>query len=101
MGVHLTRDELKTLSEFLPLDVIAARVKKPRSTVFDAIQKPLTPKKGRGRKKLYDTPERKRLAAFIAENVINCDLTSEKLHEFFKSTHNIIEDALEKEGYNR
>ncbi len=59
------------------------------------------PKKGWGHKKLYDMLEHKQLAVFITENIINQDLTSEKLYEFFKSTYNTIETTLEKKRYNR
>ncbi|KAI9883693.1 MAG: hypothetical protein M1823_004525, partial [Watsoniomyces obsoletus] len=61
MGRHVSREDrvrVKALAESGQLaSDIADQMDIPPSTVYRVLKAPLTPKKGRGRKPLYDTPK--------------------------------------------
>lgn len=104
MASHLSRDDrvrIQTLAEFYSVKQLAEKFQRPKSTIYNVLNKPLTPTKGRGRKKIYDTPERKRLAAFVTENAKNWDFSTKDLALIQPGCQNTIKKALHKEGLYR
>lgn len=62
------------------------------------VQSLLTPQKGRGWKKIYNSPERKNLALFMTENAKNCDISLQDLAKINYHSPKVVKKALYLEG---